>query len=88
MLLTQGILKYITQTNREMSTTFGVKIPTEEEEIIVAYRGNGTGMFWRNPLAPYLPDDMRVIPLDNTAQGIKTIGDVRKAVNDKNNLNQ
>ena len=71
-----------------MSTTFGVKIPTEEEEIIVAYRGNGTGMFWRNPLAPYLPDDMRVIPLDNTAQGIKTIGDVRKAVNDKNNLNQ
>jgi len=39
-------------------------------------------MFWRNPLAPYLPDDMKVIPLDNTAQGIKTIGDIRKAVND------
>jgi len=71
-----------TLNNKNMSTTFGVKIPMEEEAVIVAYRSNGARMIWRNPLAPYLPDDMKVIPLDNTSQGIKTIRDIRKAVND------
>ena len=63
-----------------MSTTFGVKTPEETMPVIVAYRNNGGSMIWRNPLAAYLPDEMKVIPLDNTAQGIKTIGDIRKLI--------
>ena len=32
---------------------------------------------WMNPLASCLSDDTRVFPLDNTAQGIYTIGDIK-----------
>lgn len=32
---------------------------------------------WMNSLASRLPDDTRVFPLDNTAQGIYTIGDIK-----------
>jgi hypothetical protein len=32
---------------------------------------------WMNFLASRLPDDTRVFPLDNTAQGIYTIGDIK-----------
>lgn len=68
-----------------MSTTFGVKVPSlydegEFEEIEVAFRSSYVR--WRNPLAQLLPDDLEVIPLDNSAQGIYTIGDIRKAIED------
>ena len=33
-------------------------------------------------VAQLLPDDLEVIPLDNSAQGIYTIGDIRKAIDD------
>jgi len=34
-----------------------------------------------------LPDDTEVIPIDNSPQGIYTIGDIRKAINgDANSL--
>ncbi len=70
-----------------MSTTFAVKVPSrydegEFEEIEVAFRS--AYVRWENPLAQLLPDDLEVIPLDNSAQGIYTIGDIRKAVNDNN----
>ena len=71
-----------------MSTTFGVKIPTVKGVVIVAYRGNGTGMFWKNPLAPYLPDDMEVIPLDNSAQGVSTIGDIKNNILNQRKYNK
>ena len=32
---------------------------------------------WMNSLASRLSDDTRVFPLDNTAQGIYTIGDIK-----------
>ena len=32
---------------------------------------------WMNSLASRLPDDTRVFPLDNAAQGIYTIGDIK-----------
>jgi hypothetical protein len=48
----------------------------DEEFEIVAFRGNGTGMRWENDLAKYLPSNTRVYPLDNSAQGIYTIGDI------------
>lgn len=68
-----------------MSTTFGVKVPSlydegEFEEIEVAFRSSYVR--WEHPLAQLLPDDLKVIPLDNSAQGIYTIGDIRKAIDD------
>lgn len=70
-----------------MSTTFGVKVPSiydeeEFEEVEIAFRSRYVR--WTNPLAQLLPDDLEVIPLDNSAQGIYTIGDIRKAVDGHN----
>lgn len=63
-----------------MSTTFGVIIPTKENEdpIEVAFRTKS--IIWTNPLAELLPDETPVIPLDNTAQGIYTIGDIKAQI--------
>ena len=33
-----------------------------------------------NALAHLLPDDTLVIPLDNTAQGVYTIGDIKREI--------
>lgn len=73
-----------------MSTTFGIhregkKIELIDDELYeyddydfleVAFRGNGTGIRWVNELAPFLPPETLVYPLDNSAQGIYTIGDI------------
>ena len=59
-----------------MSTTFGVK--TKDNVVEVAFRSNG--MRFINELAELLPDETEVIPLDNTAQGVYTIGDVKKEI--------
>ena len=73
-----------------MSTTFGVKARSllyEEDDIIeVAYRGYGY-VKWLNPLAQLLPLNTKVIPLDNSPQGILTIEDIYFAINkyDKQN---
>lgn len=69
-----------------MSTTFGVKVPSlynegEFEEIEIARRSSS--IRWINPLAQLLPDDLEVIPLDNSAQGIYTVGDIKKSINEK-----
>lgn len=64
-----------------MSTTFGVEIKNIigiEKVVEVAFRSNG--MRFINSLAHLLPDDTPVIPLDNTAQGIHTIGDVKREI--------
>ena len=63
-----------------MSTLFGVLIPGKENEepIEVAFRANG--IRFTNPLAELLPDETPVIPLDNSAQGIYTIGDIKKQI--------
>lgn len=82
-----------------MSTTFGVltepnykvieidDMPVIEEDDedffeIVAFRSSH-GMSWLNNLAPLLPDDLVVYPLDNSRQGINTIGDIRKQIKSK-----
>ena len=59
-----------------MSTTFGVKV--KDDIVEVAFRSNG--MRFINALAHLLPDDTPVIPLDNTSQGVHTIGDVKREV--------
>ena len=61
-----------------MSTTFGIRIQETGEVLEVAFRTHY--MRWKNPLAHLLPDRTKVEPLDNTAQGIYTIGDIRKAI--------
>jgi hypothetical protein len=38
-----------------------------------------------NPLSSKLSDDIRIFPLDNSAQGIYTIGDARKFLKEKEN---
>jgi len=78
-----------------MSTTFGIfksggHIVLNEDDCIpdrydlddfepIAFRSNG-GMRWLNSLAKHLPPDTRVYPLDNTPQGVYTIGDVIREV--------
>ena len=74
-----------------MSTTFGVKIKskylnqsiyenTYNSILEVAHRGNGNGIRFTNPIASLLPNYIKVIPLDNSAQGIFTIGDIKKEI--------
>ena len=67
-----------------MSTTFGVKVPSlynegEFEEIEVAFR-NMSGVRWKNQLAQLLPDELEVIALDNSPQGIYTIADIKRKI--------
>ena len=64
-----------------MSTTFGVAIKNNnkiEDVVEVAFRSNG--MRFTNPLAQLLPDETPVIALDNSQQGVHTIGDIKKEI--------
>ena len=67
-----------------MSTTFGIKIPsTGETQPIARRRGIGNGkvsVYFIEPLAELLPDEMEVEAIDNSPQGIFTIGDIKKAI--------
>ena len=64
-----------------MSTTFGVDIDSDEP-VDVAHR-TSAGIIWVNKLAHLLPDDTKVIALNNTAQGIHTIGDIKHEIKEK-----
>jgi len=60
-----------------MSTTFGVK--TKDGDLVeVAFR-SGT-IVWKNDIAYLLPDDTEVIAMDNSSQGIETIGDIKNKI--------
>lgn len=63
-----------------MSTTFGIAIPTIKYVEEIAFRhGIGQGLVQINILNPLifnLPENTPVIALDNTNQGINTIGDI------------
>jgi hypothetical protein len=67
-----------------MSTTFGVYIPSTEEIIPIARRvgrGNGKVEIWfTEPLAELLPDNTEVEAMDNSPQGIYTIGCIRNHI--------
>jgi hypothetical protein len=72
-----------------MSTTFGVKIPsTGEIEPIARRVGIGNrevNVYFTNPLAELLPDDTEVEAIDNSQQGIFTIGDIKEKIKDEEN---
>ena len=61
-----------------MSTTFAVKTP-DGKLVEVAFRSND--IHFTNDIAMLLPDETSVFPLDNTNQGIDTIGDIKNAIN-------
>ena len=64
-----------------MSTTLGVEIKGDDglgDVVEVAFRSNG--MRFINPLAHLLPDETLVIALDNTPQGVYTIGDIKREI--------
>jgi hypothetical protein len=52
----------------------------DEDFEIVAFRGNTNGIRWKSEIAKYLPSSMKVYALDNSAQGIYTIGDIIKEI--------
>lgn len=45
----------------------------------------GANSRWLTAFGKYLPDDMKVYALDNTQQGIYTIGDCKEFLNRKDN---
>lgn len=67
-----------------MSTTFGVKIHNVEEIQQIAYRSNGGMWIWSGKhgfiLAQVLPDETPVIAIDNSPQGIDTLGDIKREI--------
>ncbi len=84
-----------------MSTTFGIKIISKDNTSAlttlepVAFRhgiGNGkvnirfTCGRKREIMLALLDDEHPVYPMDNTAQGISTIGDIRKVIKEQQEL--
>jgi len=69
-----------------MSTTFGIKLPSGEIKPIARRVGVGNGkveVWFTDELAELLPHEIEVEAIDNSNQGINTIGDLLKAA--KNN---
>lgn len=64
-----------------MSTTFGI-ITKSGKEIPVARRVSGI-VYFIDGLAELLPKNTKVVPLDNTPQGIYTIRDIRNAIKEQ-----
>jgi len=69
-----------------MSTIFAVKkegiefdINNNDTYTEVAFRS--AGIRWTSDVAYLLPRGTKVFPTDNTAQGIKTIGDIIDEIN-------
>ena len=67
-----------------MSTTFGIKIPSTGDIIPIARRvgiGNReVSVYFTDPIAELLADDLEVIAIDNTPQGILTIKDIKQMI--------
>ena len=63
-------------------------IDDEEETFTeVWYRSMGNCR-WLNPLGELLPDDTKVYALDNSQQGVYTIGDIKKMMDKQDNNGQ
>jgi hypothetical protein len=79
-----------------MSTNFGIpkqELPIElgdengifdyiNEDFFnnVAHRSNSGKIYWSSSLGKYLSDKTRVYALDNSQQGINTIGDIKREI--------
>jgi len=81
MSTTFGILKdsgYIKLIDDELPIQYLENI--EDNFLKVALRNNNGELSWTNEIAPLLNKDTIVYPLDNTAQGIHSIGDIKKVM--------
>lgn len=77
-----------------MSTTFGIKVGDDNsgydiyEEYDgytvskIAFRSNDGEIYFINPFAKYLKNEIEVISLDNEPQGIFTVGDIQKKIDE------
>ena len=68
-----------------MSTTFGIRIKKEGETKTIEVarrvaRSWGAEMTFTNDLSDVLSDDLLVVAMDNSHQGINTIGDIRNHI--------
>ena len=64
-----------------MSTTFGIITKSGERPIARRFGGkNGAEMYFTDELAEMLPNNTPVEPLDNSPQGIYTIGDIKNHI--------
>jgi hypothetical protein len=88
--IVQLILFNCNQLNKDISTTFGIK-GHNNEMIEVAHRhnigNNKVQIDILNPLVLLLPNHIHVEALDNTAQGINCVGDIKMLYNLQNNPN-
>jgi hypothetical protein len=84
---TKFVYSIINKLIKVMSTTFGVKIPTTGEIIPIARRvgiGNGkVRLSWLTDIAELLPNDLKVIAIDNSNQGINCIGDIKSHIKEQ-----
>lgn len=73
-----------------MSTTFGVKIPSTGKIIPIARRvgiGNGkVRLTWVKKLGELLPNDLEVVAIDNSNQGINCIGDIKEHIKEQDEI--
>ena len=66
-----------------MSTTFAVKTSDGEMKNVArrtGKAGGGVNLYWTDSMAEMLADDTIVEAIDNTPQGIFTIGDIKNAM--------
>ena len=70
-----------------MSTTFWIKTDNWMIEEI-AFRWNYKWVYFTNPIASMLPDELQVIPLDNSAQWIYTIWDIKREIKKEIDLDE
>lgn len=68
-----------------MSTTFGIKIPSTGEikpiaRSVKSFESKGINIWFTEPIAELLPDELEVIGIDNTSQGINTIKDIKDLI--------
>lgn len=56
----------------------------DNDFVDVAFQYNDGEFIFKNPLAKFLPDSLPVYSMDNTQQGIYTIGDIKKVIMENN----
>jgi hypothetical protein len=85
MSTTFGILKYGLDKNKIFDENGEIYPYIDEDYCFTAVFFRGSYNRWILDLASHLPDDTKVYPLDNSAQGIYTIGDCRKYLEEEKN---
>lgn len=75
-----AIPKQILDNNSYISMHF-IDIEETKKEYIIPIAFRSRGIRFTNPIAHLLPSIYPVIPMDNSAQGIETIGDIVRESN-------